>query len=102
MNCSSPRQQALLWFKRQHLVIGGVAIAGLGLAFGWNGLAAIGALPIVFSTVPCLIMMGLCMKSMQSCSKKEHTLKAADTPTTDAPPTLSGPSSQHIEDQNHA
>lgn len=114
MNCSNtrtersspqqtrPRQPALLWLKRQRLLIGGLAIAALGLVIGWNELAAIGALPILLSTVPCLIMMGLCMKSMQSCSKKEQSPEAADTPTTDAPAHLPGPSAQRIKDQDHA
>ncbi|MES1956249.1 hypothetical protein [Salinisphaera hydrothermalis] len=83
------------WIKRQRLLLGGIAIVGLGLAFGWNWLAAVGALPILLSTLPCLVMMGFCMKGMQSCSKKEQTPESADAESTTSPALLPGPSKPH-------
>lgn len=113
MSCSSNQTQAsgsatdtshpaVRWIKRQRLLIGGIAIAGLGLAFGWNWLAAVGALPILFSTLPCLVMMGVCMKSMKSCSKKEQASEPQDSIATSTPASLPAPSSQPIEEKNHA
>ncbi|KEZ76013.1 hypothetical protein [Salinisphaera hydrothermalis] len=99
---AKPQHPALHWLKRQRLMIGGLAIVGLGLAFGWNGLAAAGVLPILLSTLPCLIMVGICMKSMQSCSKNEQKAEAAHAPANDSPALLPGPSPQRIEEQDHA
>ncbi len=93
---------AVRWIKRQRLLLGGIAIVGLGLAFGWNWLAAVGALPILLSTLPCLVMMGFCMKGMQSCSKKEQTNESADAQSTTSPALLSGPSKPHTQETDHA
>lgn len=93
---------ALRRLKRQRLAIGGVAVVLVGLALGWDSLAAAGLLPILFSTLPCLVMMGVCMKSMKSCSKKEQTTEPGDTQSTNTPALLSDSSSQRIGERNHA
>ncbi len=45
------------------LAVGGIALAGAGLALGWEWLAAVGALPVLLSLLPCAAMcaLGLCM-----------------------------------------
>ncbi|MDA3920076.1 MAG: hypothetical protein PF501_05280 [Salinisphaera sp.] len=93
---------AVRWIKRQRLLLGGIAIVGLGLAFGWNWLAAVGALPILLSTLPCLIMMGFCMKNMKSCSKKEQAAETQDPNALSKPALLSGPSKPHTKEIDHA
>lgn len=89
---------ALLWLKRRRLMVGGIAVAAVALAFGWDWLAATGLLFIL----PCAIMMGMCMKGMfsgksgKSCSHNEQTTEAADPKPALAP--LPAPSSKHTED----
>ncbi len=98
----NPRHPALLWLERRRLLIGGVGIAAIGLALSWDWMVAVGALPLLY-TLPCAIMMGMCMKHMssngsgKSCSDNEQTAKAADSkPPALAP--LPPRSSNHIED----
>lgn len=96
------RHPVVRWLQRHRLLIGGITIGCLGLAFGWNWLAAIGALPILFSTLPCLIMIGVCMKSMKSCSKNEQTAEMKDVNAPSNSVLLSAPSPRLIEGKNHA
>lgn len=54
------------------LAVGGIALAGASLALGWDWLAAVGALPVLLSLLPCAAMcaLGLCMgKGRESCNK---------------------------------
>ena len=48
---------------RRALLIAAVAIAVSGLALNWNWLVAVGLVPILLSTLPCLVMcaFGVCM-----------------------------------------
>lgn len=95
------------WIKRRRLLVVAVAIVMLGLALGWNWLAAIGALPILFF-LPCLLMVGMCMKGMGSnnaggsCSQNKQPAGSADSATTAAPVSLPGSTSSVIEEKTHA
>lgn len=53
------------WIKQHRLLVGSAAIVVLGLALGWNWLAAAGVLPLLLF-LPCALMMGMCMKGMGS------------------------------------
>src|ERR1700726_4099937 len=48
---------------RRVLAVAGLAVAGAGLALGWNLLTAVGIAPLIVSVAPCLVMcaLGLCM-----------------------------------------
>lgn len=54
------------WAARYKFWLGGSAVIALGLALGWNTLAAAGALYLLVCMVPCALMMGMCMKGMGS------------------------------------
>lgn len=54
------------WAARYKLWLGAGAVIALGLALGWNTLAAAGALYLLVCMVPCALMMGMCMKNMGS------------------------------------
>lgn len=52
------------WFgNRRNLIIGAIAVGGVGLAFGWPSLVALGVAPILLSLLPCAVMCaaGVCM-----------------------------------------
>ena len=69
------------------LVPGSLAI-GAGLYFGgWGWLVAIGAAPIILSTLPCLIMCGLgvCMMCRSNKSQSAASHGAAGVATSSAP-----------------
>ena len=78
---------------RRVLAVAGLAIIGIGLALGWNRLAAIGVAPLIVAAAPCLIMcaLGLCMmgKSHQA-SSGEPTPGAAE-PSMPTEPSASPP-----------
>jgi hypothetical protein len=75
------------------VALGSGLAVGLGLYFGgWGWLVAIGAAPIILSTLPCLIMCGLGVCFMCRSSNKESTSPSVDATTsalgiakTDAP-----------------
>jgi hypothetical protein len=48
---------------RRVLAGAGLAVAGSGLALGWDWLTAVGVAPLIVSAAPCLLMcaLGLCM-----------------------------------------
>lgn len=62
----------ILLKSRKGMAISGLAVAGIGLAFKWDWLTAVGAAPIVLSVLPCVAMcaLGFCMRggaAGQSC-----------------------------------
>src|SRR5882762_6473113 len=63
------------------LILGAVVGVGVGLAFGWPTLVALGVAPILLSVLPCAVMCGLGMcvmgKRMQS--------NSAQTPAQQSP-----------------
>ena len=65
-------------------IAAGVLLSAGGLALGWNWLAAVGVLPILFSALPCLAMCALsvCMmrKGQSSCAKAEATGQSQEPP----------------------
>src|ERR1700730_6754636 len=74
---------------RRVLAVAGLAVAGTGLAFGWDWLTAVGIAPLIVSAAPCLIMcaLGVCMmgRTHQLCSSRP-------APGVDEPPTRTDPS----------
>jgi hypothetical protein len=74
---------------RRVLAVAGLAIAGTGLALGWNWLAAVGIAPLIVSAAPCLAMcaLGLCMmgRGQQGCSS-QSAQGAGEPPTRTDPP----------------
>jgi hypothetical protein len=64
------------------LALGSGLAVGLGLYFGgWGWLVAIGAAPIILSTLPCLIMCGLGVCFMCRSSNKESASPSVDATT---------------------
>lgn len=51
------------WLGGRGLIIVAVAVVGLGMAFGWPTLVALGVAPLLLSFLPCAAMcaLGLCM-----------------------------------------
>ena len=52
------------WMRDWRIVAAaGLAVAGSGVALGWDWLTAIGIAPLIVSAAPCLLMcaLGLCM-----------------------------------------
>lgn len=111
----SPQNQLQViwtWINRRRLLVGAAAILVLGLALGWNWLAAIGALQLLWF-LPCALMLGMCMKGMRSnnggnsCSQSKQTTEnppsagSADSASTGVPGSLPGPSFHHIEEKDH-
>lgn len=96
------------WVARYKLWLGAGAIIALGLALGWNSLAAAGILPILFAMLPCMLMMAVCMKGMGSnnagsfCSQNQQTSGANDPPHTTTPASLPETSSTRIQENDHA
>ena len=78
------------WLRDRRVLAGtGVAVAGSGLALGWNWLTAIGVAPLIVSAAPCLLMcaLGLCMlgRGQQANSGKPDTALGEPTTPTDRP-----------------
>jgi hypothetical protein len=57
----------------------GLAVAGSGLALGWDWLTAVGITPLIVSVAPCLLMraLGLCMMGRGHCAEQQN-LRVAD------------------------
>lgn len=92
------------WAARYKLWLGGAAIVALGLALGWNSLAAAGVLPLLFAMLPCTLMLAVCMKGMGG-SKGKQTAESSDpaqSAHTVTPASLPDSSSTHIEEKDHA
>ena len=74
---------------RRALAVAGLAIAGTGLALGWNWLAATGVAPLLVSAAPCIAMcaLGLCMmgRGRQACSSQPTQGAGEPAPRTDPP-----------------
>lgn len=92
------------WVKQHRLLVGSAVVVVLGLALGWNWLAAAGALPFLFF-LPCALMMGMCMKGMgskntgNSQDKQNEPLAGSNsTPSASA----GGSSHPRIEEKDHA
>jgi hypothetical protein len=62
------------WLRRHRFAAAAVVATALGLAFGWNWLLAIGILPSLFAMLPCLLMLGMCMRGMNG----EHNPETND------------------------
>lgn len=94
------------WIKQHRLLVGSAMVVVLGLALGWNWLAAAGVLPFLFF-LPCALMMGMCMKGMGS-SKTGNSHDKQDEPPSGSNPTTSpaslpaGSSHPRIEEKDHA
>jgi hypothetical protein len=61
---SFPAEMVRSWIRDRRVLAGaGLAVAGSGLAFGWDWLIAVGIAPLIVSAAPCLLMcaLGLCM-----------------------------------------
>jgi len=69
------------------MLISGAGIAA-GLALGWEGLAAIGAAPILVGLLPCLAMcaLGLCMRGGSSTCTARGAADTAPATTPRAAP----------------
>jgi hypothetical protein len=68
--------------RRTLLALGSGLAVGLGLYLGgWGWLVAIGAAPIILSTLPCLIMCGLGVCFMCRSSNKESASPSVDATT---------------------
>jgi|SRR6185437_2281631 len=74
--------------RRVILVLGAAALVG-GLALNWNWLVAIGAAPILLSTLPCLVMcgFGVCMMCRSNKTQTTALSGVADSATS---PTMLG------------
>lgn len=59
---------------RRGLLVSAIAMIGVGMAFNWSWLVAIGAAPVILALVPCAAMcaLGICMNRMggKSCTTK--------------------------------
>ena len=67
------RQDKVLptWLRgRRGLVLAAIALAAPAIWLGWPWLLAAGAVPLLVSLAPCLIMCGLGFCMMKSCSKQ--------------------------------
>ena len=59
------------WLRgRRGLILLAVALAVAAVGLGWPWLLAAGAVPLLLSLAPCLIMCGLGFCMMKSCSKQ--------------------------------
>ena len=97
-------QRSQRWLEPRSMVVGGIAVAAIGLVFNWNWIVAVGITPLLF-TLPCMIMMGWMMWSMrprdsgESATQQENITQTSDR---QQPESLDAPSSRTKEDSNHA
>jgi len=87
---SFPPDVVRSWLRDRRVLAGaGVAVAGSGLALGWNWLTAIGVAPLIVSAAPCLLMcaLGLCMMGRGHQANPDKSDAAPDEPAmpTDRP-----------------
>jgi len=72
---------------RRALIFLAVAVLGVGAAFNWSWLVAIGVAPILLALAPCAAMcaVGLCMKGGgKSCSSGDQSAKGGSGTTVSA------------------
>lgn len=73
---SSPDRPGRRWLsdRRRRWLLVGVLVIALSIWLGWEWLAALGALPLLLSLLPCVAMcaLGLCMRSGKSDSCHAH------------------------------
>ena len=67
---------------RRGLIVAAIALAGGGLALGWNWLVAVGAAPLILSLAPCAAMcaLGLCVMHKRTGSSGADDPSAAQLP----------------------
>lgn len=92
------------WVARYKLWLGGGAVIALGLALGWNTLAAAGALYLLVCMVPCALMMGMCMKGMGSKDTQSSGSQnePADDSASTATPAQPEMTSTHTQENDNA
>ncbi|OAP35197.1 hypothetical protein AU381_25985 [Sinorhizobium glycinis] len=76
------------WLRRRRgLVVLGILVLGLGAAFNWSWLVAVGVAPLLLSLLPCVAMcaLGLCMKHMAVSHGKASTTVSSETDAVPAP-----------------
>lgn len=68
--------------RRRWWWLAGIAILA-GVAFGWEWLAAIGALPVLLALLPCAAMcaLGLCMNHKDGRSCDQSNIRSTEKPT---------------------
>ena len=82
---SFPPDVVRSWLRDRRVLAGaGVAVAGSGLALGWNWLTAVGVAPLIVSVAPCLLMcaLGLCMMGRGHQGNPGRPEAAPDEPAT--------------------
>jgi len=82
---SFPLDAVRSWMRdRRVLAVAGLTVAALGLALGWNWLAAVGIAPLIVSAAPCLLMcaFGLCMMGRGHQPNSGNPVSAPGEPTT--------------------
>jgi len=87
---SSPvnaRRPFMHWLELRSVIVGGAAVAAIGLAFNWNWIVAVGLAPLLY-VLPCMLMMGWMMWSMRSkkeasqpATRQESTAHMSDDPS---------------------
>jgi hypothetical protein len=87
---SSPpksRHRAQSWLEPKSLIVGGAAVAAIGLVFNWNWIVAFGFAPLLLF-LPCMLMMGWMMWSMRSNKDADQpaTRQQSTTQTSNDPP----------------
>jgi hypothetical protein len=82
---SFPTEMVRSWIRDRRVLAGaGLAIAGSGLALGWDWLTAVGVAPLIASAAPCLLMclLGLCMMGRGDQANSGKHEPAAGEPAT--------------------
>lgn len=70
---------------RRGLIVAAIALAGGGLALGWNWLVAVGAAPLILSLAPCAAMCALGICAMHKVAKSSSTDSPATAATQNPP-----------------
>lgn len=91
------------WLRRHRLATIAAVAAAIGLAFGWNWLAAVGVLPLLFAMLPCTLMLGMCMRGMNGNSKTAPNEATQSTNDGEASQHVASPQiNLQLEDQTNA